>query len=186
MATNAPWVLAVERAYVEAATTAALPALAMDDAARRQRARAAAGAVASRFLAVGTPRSMGLVVDPAHVDEAALSIEAHGCWFAPTDLRAAGAAVPGCRDTSLAEALACDIVCIHVPIALSPAQLRRGTHVNVLCPMELGGELAQIAMIVRETPDLAQMAAGFVDGRQLDEITVFVLDGAVIPYAAVA
>lgn len=151
-----------------------------------QRARAGVGAVASRFLAVGTPRSMGLVMDPAHTAEAALSIDAHRCWFAPTDLRAFGGVLAGCRETSLAEALACDIVCIHVPIELSASQLRRGTHVNVLCALSIDAELAQIAMVVRERPGLANMAAGFVDGRQLDEITVFALDDAAIAYAAVA
>jgi len=179
-------VLAVERAYVEAATAPPTQALTtMDDAARMQRARAAAGAVASRFLAVGTPRSMGLVSDAAHAEEAALSIEAHGCWFTPTDLRVFGGALAGCRETSLAEALACDIVCIHVPIDLVVAQLRRGTHVNVLCALPINAELAQFAMVVRESPDLSQMAAGFVDGRQLDEITVFALGDAAIAYAAV-
>ena len=154
------WVLAVERGYVAAAK----PSL---------RAKAAAGAVASRYLAVGTPRSMGLIGPGAEE-----SLLAHRTWFDPKDIRCSDGAT-GHREVSRDEAFACDIVCVHIPVAPTPAQLRRGTHVNLLAGGELDPEFARIATVVHEA-ELPAMAAGFVDGRQLDELTIFVLaDGAI-------
>ena len=184
------WVLAAERAYVAAATGGSVTKGGPPD--RLLRARAALGAIASRYLAVGTPRSIGLVVDGSgSADEAALSLFAHRTWFQPTDLRCAGdgadelaRGIAG-RVTSIAEALACDIVCVHAAIVLDPAQLRRGTHVNVLVPATFADELARVAVITHEAPGLAELAAGLVDGRQLDEITVFVIGDAQIALAAV-
>ncbi|HEX5059756.1 MAG TPA: hypothetical protein VFV99_10380, partial [Kofleriaceae bacterium] len=101
---------AVERAYVAAATGAAQPARAP----RTPQALAAAGAVASHFLAVGTPRSIGLVGG----DDAAHSLVAHRTWFSPRDIRCTSASLAAAiegRVVSLAEALTADIVCIHVP-----------------------------------------------------------------------
>lgn len=187
----AEWVLATERAYVAAATGGIVPTGGTAD--RLPRARAALGAVASRYLAVGTPRSLGLIVDgQTTTEEAALSLFAHRTWFQPSDLRCAGpgaaelARAIGGRETTAAEALACDIVCLHAPIVLDPVQLRRGTHVNVLASATLSDELARVAAITHETPGLAALAAGLVDGRQLDEITVFVIGDAQIALAAVA
>ena len=40
-------------------------------------------------------------------------------------------------------------------------------------------------VIDRESPGLAELAAGLVDGRQLDEITVFVIGDAEIALGAV-
>ncbi len=147
----------VERALVDAATIGTPLALPDDPG-----VPAAMGAVASRYLAVGTPRSLA-VIGPG----GAASIEAHRVWFAPRDLRATEA-TPGARVVTLDEALAADIVCVHAPLAIGAHQLRRGTHVNALAPVTLDPEL--VAVIVR---DLAPIAAGFIDGRQLDEITVF-------------
>ncbi len=174
------WVLAVERAYVAAATRKQPVARVEGD---RDRALAAIGAVASHYLAVGTPRSFGLVVDASTAAAGALSLDAHRTWFAPVDLRCHGGAVEGTRAVPLAEALACDIVCIHAPVTIGA--VRRGTHINVLAPMELPAELASVAQISREDPDLGAMAAGFVDGRQLDEITVFLAGDAAIALAAI-
>jgi hypothetical protein len=123
---NLSWVEVVEAAYVAAAVGQTSPRVANGDLAR---ARAAAGAVASRYLAVGAPRSFGLIGDAR---DAALSLEAHRTWFAPRDIRCAGALIDGGRVTSVDEAPASDIVCIHVPIALVASQPRRGTHVNLL------------------------------------------------------
>ena len=92
--------------------------------------------------------------------------------ISPRDVRSTIAG-PG-RVVELAEALACDIVCIHVPLALAAKQLRRGTHVNVLAAITIDPELAQIAMVTHENPGLGALAAGLVDGRQLDEITIFI------------
>ena len=113
---------------------------------------AAMGAVASRYLAVGTPRSFGIIGDGPH------DLDAHRAWFAPIDIRTGD------------NALAADIVCIHEPMHISASQLRRGTHVNALAAVTLDDELRAVARIVE---DLHPLAAGLVDGRQLDEITIF-------------
>lgn len=154
---------------------------------RRAHAAAAAGAVASRHLAVGTPRSFGIVIDDvAELAAAALSLTAHRTWFAPRDLRCASTAAtaPGAaelaaatagRAVSLDEALACDIVIVHsARIRIAPAQLRRGTHVNALTASVLDPELLALATVVHEA-GLPALAAGLIDGRQLDELTIFVL-----------
>jgi len=181
------WVLAVERAYVAAATGTppTMTTLPEDDLIAR--ARAAAGAVASHHLAVGSPRSLGLVVAGADSCEAAmLSVAAHSTWFSPQDIRVSGLGADTLahslhgREVPMAEALACDIVCVHAPIALAAAQLRRGTHVNVLAAATLDDDLTKLATIIHEAPGLGELAAGLVDGRQLDELTVFVIGDAAI------
>jgi hypothetical protein len=175
------WVHAVERAYVAAATGGAVPPAVPASA----RALAAAGAVASHYLAVGTPRSIALVGG----DDAVHSLVAHRTWFSPSDVRCtsgSNAAMIGGRVVSLAEALTADIVCIHVPLRLAAAQLRRGTHVNALAPIELDDELRKLATITDEPKGLAALAAGLVDGRQLDEITVFIAGDVAIASAALA
>ncbi len=177
-------VLAVERAYAAAAFAGA----AVRQAGATPWARACAGAVASHYLAVGTPRSVGLVGELA--DGAELSLAAHAAWFAPRDVRCTSAAVAhalrDARVASLAEVLAADIVCIHAPLALAAAQLRRGTHVNALAAVTLDADLAQVAAITRERGGLPALAAGLVDGRQLDELTIFLLDDAAIAAGALA
>ena len=207
LATARDWVQAVERAYVAAAfgtaaegdvAALATPAGSAELAAL---AAAAAGAVASRFLAVGTPRSIGLVGDPAAGE---LSLHAHRVWFQPADIRWAAAAAPaaagppgppaspdraaelGGRAVSLDEALAADIVCIHAPLSLAAARLRRGTHVNALAAVVLDDELRALATIVDEPAGLPALAAGLRDGRQLDELTVFVAGDLAIARRALA
>jgi len=173
------WVLAVERAYVASATggSVATGGPRRGGGIDRARALAALGATASRYLAVGTPRSIGLVVDDPI--DAELSLEAHRTWFQPRDIRVAGA-----TSTSLADALASDIVCVYTPIVIAASQLRRGTHVNVLGRATLDDDLQQLATVVHETPGLGALAAGLVDGRQLDELTVFVAGDAAVALAA--
>jgi ornithine cyclodeaminase/alanine dehydrogenase-like protein (mu-crystallin family) len=173
------WVLDVERAYVGAATNAARGAI--GDPAQRPRALAAIGAVASRYLAVGTPRTFGTIVaTPADAHLAQLSLDAHATWFAPREVRH----VVLDRGDAIASALACDIVCVHAPIAIRARDLRRGTHVNALAKVLLAPDL--IATIVHEVPGLGELAAGLVDGRQLDEITVFVAGDIAIALAALS
>jgi hypothetical protein len=163
----AEWVLAVERAYVAAATgQASAPG---GDVRKLARARAAAGAVASRYLAVGTPRSFGIVgASDADVE---LVLEAHRTWFAPRDIR---------RD---AHALAADIVCIYDATPIRTGDLRRGTHVNLMGTGAIDPEL--VATITDEPRGLPALAAGLVDGRQLDEITIFVGGDVAIALAAI-
>jgi ornithine cyclodeaminase/alanine dehydrogenase-like protein (mu-crystallin family) len=177
----ADWVHLVERAYVAAATGGAPPPAAPTS----PRALAAAGAVASHYLAVGTPRNIGLVGG----DDAVHSLVAHRTWFNLGDVRctsASVAALVGGRRVALAEALTADIVCLYEPMVLAASQLRRGTHVNALGPIELDDELRALATIVDEPAGLAALAAGLVDGRQLDEITIFIAGGASIASAVLA
>src|SRR5690606_32566628 len=108
-------------------------------------------------------------------------------WFSPGDVRCTSgsvAAAVGGRIVPLAEALAADIVCIHVAMPLAAAQLRRGTHVNALAAVELDAELRALATVVDEPRGLPALAAGLVDGRQLDELTVFVAGDAASAAAA--
>ena len=133
----------------------------------------AASAIASHFLAVTSARSLALVGG----DDSVHSLVAHKQWFSPSDIRCTSgsvAAAVGGRIVPLAEALAADIVCIHVPMALAASQLRRGTHVNALAPVELDSELLALAKITDEASGLPSLAAGMIDGRQLDELTVFI------------
>jgi hypothetical protein len=170
-------VLAIELAYVAAVSATPCAPLPLPD---RGPALACAGAIASRYLAIGTPRSFAIVGDGpgAHA-----SLAAHRTWFAPTDLRCTEPAL-GYRLVTLAEALTADIVCIHVPLALAATQLRRGTHINALASVTLDDELRRAATVVDEVRGLPALAAGVVDGRQLDELTVFLAGEANI--AAVA
>jgi ornithine cyclodeaminase/alanine dehydrogenase-like protein (mu-crystallin family) len=161
----AEWVLAVERAYVAAAMGQVMPARSGSLA----RARAAAAAVASRYLAVGTPRSFGIV--GGSDEDVELVLEAHRTWFEPRDIRR--------RDN----ALAADIVCIYDDTPIRTGQLRRGTHVNLLGGGSIDPEL--VAAITDEPHGLPALAAGLVDGRQLDEITIFVAGDVAIARAAV-
>ncbi len=141
--------------------------------ARTPEEMAAAAAIASHFLAVTSSRSLSLVggADALH------TLEAHRQWFQPRDIRCTDEAVAqavGGRVVPLAEALTADIVNLHVAMPLAAVQLRRGTHVNALAPVELDSELRALATIVDEAKGLPALAAGMVDGRQLDELTVFV------------
>jgi hypothetical protein len=140
-------------------------------------ARAAVGAIASRYLAVGTPRTLGLVADPSTIEEAALSVTAHSTWFKPREIRCADlpALAHGTAGklASLGETLACDIVCVHTNLEVRAAQLRRGTHLNLLAGT-IDDDLRRLATVCEEARDLGPLAAGLVDGRQLDELTVFI------------
>ena len=153
------WVLAAERYYVALAMKQAT-SLALTPA---QQA-AAAGAVASRYLAVGTPRSLAII------GNGPLSIDAHTTWFTPKDIRST-TGLPGTRQVPLAEALTADIVCIHEPLTIPAGALRRGTHVNALAPITLPEDL--VAQRYDEAKDLPALAAGLIDGRVLDELTIF-------------
>jgi ornithine cyclodeaminase/alanine dehydrogenase-like protein (mu-crystallin family) len=181
----ADWVLAAERAYVAAATGGA-PA--SPTAASPAHAFAAAGAVSSHHLAVGSPRSFGILFAAGDEAAAALSLTAHRTWFAPRDVRCATstgtadalAATLAGRATSLDEALACDIVCVHThDLRIAPHQLRRGTHLIVPTADLLEPDLLALAAVTHHA-DLPALAAGFVDGRQLDEITIFIADASPI------
>jgi ornithine cyclodeaminase/alanine dehydrogenase len=178
-------------------------------------ALAAAGAIASRFLAVGTPRSIGLVgasggglhsgTRDAALAIARASLTAHRVLFAPTDVRCADtdpelaralAAELGGRAVSLEQACAADIVCLGTTVTLPRHWLRGGTHVNALAgaPGLDPAILADAMLVVDDQTDLgpgvygslAEIAAGYKDGRQLDEISLFIAGSLTAPRRAIA
>jgi hypothetical protein len=166
----ADWVLAVERAYVAAATARHARAPAPRDPHHHvlARARAAASAVASHYLAVGTPRSFGIIGGTD--EDAELVLDAHRTWFAPREIRRGD------------NALAADIVCIYDATPLRARELRRGTHVNALGGGSIDPDL--VATLTDEARGLPALAAGLVDGRQLDELTIFIGGDVAIAIAA--
>lgn len=156
---------------------------------------AALATIAAKFLAVGTPRSLGLV---GAGERAALLVAAQATYAAPRELRvyeedgaraaalAASLATPALatRAVPLPVACAADIVVVAAPVALERAWIRAGTLVTVLAP---GAQLAPALLaaaqvyVVGDRPPppglrvhatLAAVAAGLVDGRTLDEITI--------------
>lgn len=180
--------LAVERAYVAAATGAAGPATAAASG-DVGLPFAAAAAVAARFLAIGTPRSVGLVGATAAERDQLLGC--HAVWFpafpelrVDTDDALAGAA--RARRVTTAEALACDLVLVlRAAAPIASAQIRAGTHLS-LAPGVAVDDALRTRAVWADDAALARMAAGFDDGRQLDEVTVFADDALAIAWAALA
>ncbi|MCB9559154.1 MAG: ornithine cyclodeaminase family protein [Kofleriaceae bacterium] len=216
---------AVMGTYVLSDPATAAPLAVMDATWLTAVRTGAAGAVASKFLAVGTPRSIGFVGCGV---QAQVLLDAHRVLFAPRELRcadvrpdaaAAFAAANGGRVTSTEEACACDIVCTSTP-GVAPvvrrAWLRRGTHVNAMgadAPgkQELDVDVLDGAKLVIDDHEqathsgelnvawsqgrlgdaqlygtLGEIAAGFKDGRELDELTIFDSTGLAIQDLAVA
>jgi hypothetical protein len=181
-----PWAQHVEETYIAITLGRPLPAPLASVPEADAIASACACAVAARFLAVGKPRSLGIVADDPR--RAALLLAAHRVWHAPTDVRWAGACaatpevqVLGGRTVAAAEAITADIVCVDAAMSLGIRQVRRGSHLNLLAAgAEAEDELAQLAVCIGETTSgapaknatLGDLAAGLRDGRQLDEITI--------------
>jgi ornithine cyclodeaminase/alanine dehydrogenase-like protein (mu-crystallin family) len=152
-------VLDVERAWANAGLgQGALPVL------ETPGLIAATCAIASRFLAVGTPRTIGLVGEPLFTERC---LEGHRAYFAePPEIRQA-------ELVGLKAACAADIVCVFDDAArIDPIWLRNGTHVN-LARGALTGPAPRAMMI--DTAALAQIVCGHRDGRQLDELTIFTI-----------
>jgi hypothetical protein len=75
------------------------------------------------------------------------------------------------RHTTIAEACAADIVCVTEDIRIERAWIRQGTHLNVAAG-SVDDELRAVAVVI--TPAiLSEIVAGVIDGRTLDEITIF-------------
>jgi hypothetical protein len=133
-------------------------------------AGAALAALASRFLAVGTPRTFGIVGAAAEH-----CLATHASYFAPRELRRG----------DVRAACAADIVCVANPtVTIDPTWLRSGTHVNLLA-----GKLDTAALphaIVVDVAALATIVAGQRDGRQLDELTIFRADDLTLAERAIA
>lgn len=185
-----PWAVHVEETYIAITLGRPLPAprvdATLDGELREGIAAACACAVAARFLAVGKPRSLGVVADDPR--RAALLLLAHRVWHAPVDVRWAGATASsaevlalGGRVVSAAEAITADIVCVDAALPLGVQNVRRGSHLNLLAAgASAEDELARRAECIGETLEgapiknatLGDLAAGLRDGRQLDEITI--------------
>ncbi|MEZ4403755.1 MAG: hypothetical protein R3B06_27270 [Kofleriaceae bacterium] len=152
--------------------------------------RAGLAGVAAKFLAVGTPRTMGLV---GLGDDAAAVVATQRAYAAPRELRVFDhdpavaertAAAVGGRVASLTEACACDVVVARGPVTIERAWIRGGTLVTALdgdvacAPALLAAALVYTTgpiAGVTPTASLGAVAAGLVDGRTLDEITICLL-----------
>lgn len=146
--------------------------------------------VAAKFLAVGTPRTMGLV---GLRDLAPVVVATQRAYSPPRELRvfdadpvaaARIAEAVGGRVASLTEACACDVVVARGPVAIAREWIRGGTLVTalddgvVLAPALLAAAVVYGAGDVgalRVHATLGAVAAGLVDGRTLDEITILVI-----------
>jgi hypothetical protein len=134
-------------------------------------ARGAAAAISSRFLAVGTPRSIGLVGDPV---VCAAALAAHRALFAPRDVRCADSALATAlagRAATVEQTFASDIVCVADPAVQADAMVVVDDQADV--GADLYGTLAEIT-------------AGYKDGRQLDEVSWFLAGGLAAPRLAIA
>jgi hypothetical protein len=153
----------IERAWAQAGLSAApAPELARAD----DDTLAATCAIASRFLAVGTPRTFGIIGGDAAASERCL--DAHRVYFTlPSEIRRAGADDP----VAARAACAADIVCVLDDRAsIDPAWLRAGTHVNLV----RGALIAPAPRAITiDAAALAEIVCGRRDGRQLDELTIF-------------
>jgi hypothetical protein len=132
---------------------------------------AARCAVAAKFLAVSTPRTLALI----NLGPRALELTAAQAAYAPPrEILTWSTGEPA---RALAVALAADIVIAAGPVVITRAAIRGGTHLAALDP---GVELAPDLIAAAEVYDVSRLAtvvAGLVDGRQLDEITVLVCGG---------
>jgi hypothetical protein len=140
-------------------------------------------AVAAKFLAVGTPRTLGLVAAGTR----ARDLLAAQCAYAtPRELRvyepddgaaaaiAADLASPTLtgRAVTLAQACAADIVVVAAPLSIARAWIRAGTLVTVLDRAATVDATLLAAADVYDRRRIARVAAGLIDGRTLDEITI--------------
>lgn len=189
----AAWAQHVEEVYIADTLGRPRPDLPPELAASKARLSAAAleaiaagsaCAVAARFLAVGKPRSLGVLCDDPI--RAVALWAGHRVWHQPSDVRVFGGAADelvarGGRAVTAAEALTADIVCVDVAMTLENRLVRRGSHLNLLAPgVEVEAELSDRALCYAETmlgapaktATLGDLAAGLRDGRQLDEITL--------------
>lgn len=180
------WLDEVEAALVAEALAKPAPALSLS----RDQALAGRAAVAAKFLAVGTPRTLGLA---GTGDLAPLVVAAQRAYAAPRELRvfeanpveaARVAEAVGGRVVSLSEACACDIVVVAGGVSVRREWIRGGTLVTVLddsvavdpallaAAQLYGDRVPAGSPSLRLTASLGAVAAGLVDGRTLDEIIV--------------
>jgi ornithine cyclodeaminase/alanine dehydrogenase-like protein (mu-crystallin family) len=110
-------------------------------------------------------------------------LEAHRAYFAPKELRCTDAQVAatlGGRATTIEEACAADIVCVCDDSArIAREWIRGGTHLNVAAGTVDDEILAVAKIVVSEGTrpgmwgTLGEIVSGVKDGREADELTVF-------------
>jgi ornithine cyclodeaminase/alanine dehydrogenase len=132
---------AVMGVYILSDPATAQPLAIMDATSITAYRTGAAGAVASKYLAVGSPRTLGFIGCGV---QARVLLAAHQVLFPRLELRMADlhadaaerfAAEAGGRAVSLADAAACDIVCTSTPSrtpVVQRAWIGAGTHINAM------------------------------------------------------
>jgi ornithine cyclodeaminase/alanine dehydrogenase len=157
---------AVMGLYILSDPATAAPLAVMDATLLTALRTGAAGAVASRYLAVNAPRSLGLI--GAGV-QARVLIAAHRVLYPGLELRVADlfpeaaarlAAACGGTTATVEQAAACDIVCTSTPSRSPVVQrewVRPGTHINAMgadAPgkQELATSLLVAARLVIDDP----------------------------------
>jgi hypothetical protein len=206
------WVDRVERAYVAAATgNAALRVDSVETGIENDIALAISYAIAARFLAVGTPRTIGLAVDGSNATAAALAcVAAMRVFFAPREIRLhaggpldAQSEFMAARVSTIDDVIACDIVCDFLPGISALANrlvthARRGCHFNLrqlpaqppdpswlTATAGIDARFGDTQRTVASTT-LPRLAAGLDDGRQLDEVSLFAGEKLQIAHAILA
>jgi alanine dehydrogenase len=132
---------AVMAVYVLSDPATAAPLAIMDATLITAMRTGAAGAVASKYLAVASPRTLGFIGCGV---QARVLLDAHRVLHPGLELRMADAdpgaaeafaAEAGGRATSAEQAAACDIVCTSTPSrapVVQRAWVRAGTHINAM------------------------------------------------------
>lgn len=132
---------AVMGVYILSDPATAQPLAIMDATSITAYRTGAAGAVASKYLAVGSPRTLGFIGCGV---QARVLLAAHQVLFSRLELRMADlhadaaerfAREAGGRAVSLADASACDIVCTSTPSrtpVVQRAWIGAGTHINAM------------------------------------------------------
>jgi hypothetical protein len=157
----------VEAALVEVGLGRPAPTLSIEP----ELQLAARCAIAAKFLAVSTPRTLAVINLGVRTSN---FVDAQAAWAPAREVRSWSV---GDSDRALADALAADIVIAAGPVVIPRRAIRGGTHLTALDRgVALDPELVTDAD-VHDNARLAAVVAGLVDGRQLDEITVLVCDG---------
>lgn len=132
---------AVMGIYILSDPATAAPLAIMDATSITAYRTGAAGAVASKYLAVGRPRTLGFIGCGV---QARVLLAAHQVLYTNLELRMADlhadaaerfASEAGGRAVSLADAAACDIVCTSTPSrtpVVQRAWIGAGTHINAM------------------------------------------------------
>ena len=145
----------------------------------------------SKYLAVGSPDSVGLI----HCGSAAPAIAAcHALLFGALEIKVSGATPPpGISEAlscDLEEAFACDIVCLPCTTEFDMAWIAEATHLNLRYatpgPSVSARQLFQSCAVTlesqhgdalpREHGSLHQVIIGQVSGRMADELTLLFHD----------